>query len=160
MEGAVSIYTDKGPVSTVIIGLKLGVCLLGVFLLWRMVARGPGNEEMVLGLAFLIAGAVFAGLDLKQWLDRSPQVTLSEAGLLDHRKGQARLVPWSEVGSIGYRGGFPGGWSLAVYPLGGKGKTVLVDGTYLAIKPKALVKLIQRFAPEVPVHPAHRLWIG
>lgn len=159
MDGVVHLYSDRGPISVALAVVKLGMAAAGLVLLGREALLGQVTPALWTGLVMVAGGAVFGGADLRHLLDRRPQVTLSAEGLLDHRPARPRLLPWREVEALGYRGGGGStGWTLELLRAGAR--PVLVSGTYLSVKPRELVQLIQDFAPHVVVDTRFRLWIG
>ncbi|WP_224703079.1 hypothetical protein [Devosia aquimaris] len=159
MDRVVHLYTDRGPFSIVLTLVKLGMALAGLYIIAREAMAGRATQVLWTGVAMAGGGGFFGIIDLTQMLDRQPQVTLSAEGLLDHRRSPARVMPWSAITGLGYRGGGDStGWSLELQRAGDR--PVLLEGTYLRIRPRELVRLIQDFAPHVAVDPRFRLWIG
>ncbi len=158
MDRVVHLYSDRGPISVGLTVVKLGIAVAGVVVIGREVLAGQVTQVFWTGLVMAAGGGVFGVADLRQLLDRRPQVTLSAEGLVDHRVTPTRLLPWSEIAALGYRGGQSTGWTLELHRAGGR--PVLLSGTYLATRPRELVRLIQDFAPHVTVDPRFKLWIG
>ncbi len=158
--GVTEIFTNRGPISTGLVLMKGGFFLFGLWVLWQVVTRGLGGETLLVGLVCVVSAGGFGAYDLMQWLKRDKQLTISPEGLIDHRQNPARKIGWGEVGSIGYSGGDSGGWSLLLFPPGDDKHSVRLDGTYLNIGPRELVRLIQAHAPQATIHRAYKLYIG
>ena len=100
-------------------------------------------------------GAYFFGAQLR---DRSPQLTLSEGGLCDHRVAVPVVIPWGHFGSLGYRSAWSSVWVLEIFVI--DGGRVLLPASHVAVTPKELVRLVQEFAPQAEVDRRFRLWLG
>ena len=158
MNRTVHIYTDHGPISILLVVVKGAMVLFGIFILVRAFFSGEVGQVLWIGLLLVFGGAFFGGYDLLKLLDRSPQLTLSPEGFVDHRVARPVVIPWDKFGSLGYRGGGSTGWTLEIF--GTDGRHVLVPATHLAVKPKQLVRLVQEFAPHAEVDRRFRLWLG
>lgn len=160
MDRVVHLYSDRGPFSVVLTAVKLGMMLVGLFLVGRELISGQFGEGLWIGLVMAAGGGLFGGIDLASLLDRSPKVTLSAEGLLDHRGAPPRVIAWERIRALGYRGGSQStGWALELYLTDAK-SPVLVDGGHLAVGARELVRLIREFAPHVEVDKRFTLWIG
>lgn len=154
----VHIYTDHGPMSLLLVAIKLAMVVFGIVVLAQAFLRGEVGQVLWIGLVLIGGGAFFGGYDLIKLLDRSPQVTLSPEGFVDHRVAVPVVIPWDHFGSLGYRGGGATGWTLEIF-LKDDGH-VLVPASHLAVKPRELVRLVQEFAPQAEVDRRFRLWLG
>lgn len=154
----VHIYTDHGPISILLVVIKLAMVIFGIVLLVQGFSRGEVGEVLWIGVLLVAGGSFFGGYDLLKLLDRSPQVTLSPEGFVDHRVAVPVVIPWDHFGSLGYRGGGSSGWTLEIFVI--DGGHVLVPASHLAVKPRELVRLVQEFAPQAEVDRRFRLWIG
>jgi hypothetical protein len=153
--GAVSLYTDKGPKSTFGIVLGVGCVGFGLWVLWSMTRPGFGDIDpklLFIGLVFLLIGGGYALFCVQKRLDVSPQITLTPAGLIDHRKNPERFVAWSDFATFGTVQN-RGRWSVSFFPPDATlFNAVRVDGTFLAITPDQMVQLIGRYAPGLEPH--------
>lgn len=160
MDRVVHIYSDRGPISIVLVLAKGAMVALGVFLLIRAFGRGEAGQVMWMAVLLIAGGGFFGGYDLIKLLDRAPQLTLSAAGFCDSRKSMPVVIPWDHVRALGYRGGGSTGWSLEIFVMGEGRGSVVVPGSHLAVTPKELVRLVREFAPGVEVDKRFRLWLG
>lgn len=154
----VHIYTDHGPISILLVAIKGAMVLFGIYLLAQAFWRGEVGQVLWLGLVLVAGGLFFGGYDLVKLLDRSPQLTFSPEGFVDHRVARPVVIPWEKFGSLCYRGGGSSGWSLEIFL--SDGGHVLVPGSHLSVTPKELVRLVQEFAPQAEVDRRFRLWLG
>lgn len=159
MDRTVHIYTDRGPVSFLLVAIKGAMVVFGIFVLVRAFSGGEAGQVLWVGLVLVLGGAVFGGYDLIKLLDRSPQLTFSPEGFVDHRVALPVVIPRDHFGSLGYRGGGQStGWTLEIFLK--DGGHVLVPASHLAVKPKGLVWLVREFAPGVEVDKRFRVWLG
>ncbi|KKB80128.1 hypothetical protein VW35_06745 [Devosia soli] len=159
MDRTVHIYTDHSPISILLVVIKLAMVVFGVLLLAQAFSRGEAGEVLWLAVVLIAGGAVFGGYDLIKLLDRSPQLTMSPDGLVDHRAGVPKVIPWEHFRALGYRSGSQSsGWTLEIFLE--DGGHVLVPASHLAVKPRELVRLVQDFAPGAEVDRRFRLWLG
>ena len=159
MDRTVHIYTDHGPISFLLVAAKGAMVLLGIFILARGFFGGEMGEGSWIGLVLVAAGGFFGGYDLIKLLDRSPQLTLSPEGFVDHRVAVPVVIPWDHFASLGYRGGGQSmGWTLEIFLR--DGGHVLVPASHLAVKPKELVRLVREYAPGVEVEKRFRVRVG
>lgn len=155
----VHIYTDHRPISILLVAVKGAMVVVGIFILAQAFLRGEAGQGFWVGLVLVLSGAFFGGYDLIKLLDRSPQLTFSPEGFVDHRVAVPVVIPWDHFASLGYRGGGQStGWTLEIFLK--DGGHVLVPASYLAVKPKELVRLVQEFAPGVEVDRRFRVWLG
>lgn len=110
-EGVKTVYipTDHGPISILLVAIKGAMVVFGIFILAQAFFRGEAGQGFWVGLVLVLGGAVFGGYDLIKLLDRSPQLTFSPEGFVDHRVARPVVIPWEKFGSLGYRGGEPSG---------------------------------------------------
>jgi len=158
MDKTVHIYTDHGPISILLVAIKGAMVVFGIVILTQAFLRGEVGQVLWIGLVLVLGGAVFGGYDLVKLLDRSPQLTFSPEGFVDHRVARPVVIPWEKFGSLGYRGGGSSGWTLEVCLA--NGGHVLVPASHLAVTPKALARLVQEYAPQAEVDKRFRLWLG
>src|SRR5215217_5430765 len=143
----VHIHTHHGPISILIVLMKGAAVALGVILILRNFGRLESMETLWLGVLLVCGGVFFGGYDLVKLLDRSPQLILSERGFSDRRAVAPVVIPWNAIKALGYRGAGSTGWSLELFLH--DGGTVVVPASHLDVSPRALVRLVQDFAPEV-----------
>ena len=159
MDRTVHIYTDRGAISILLVAVKGAMVVFGIVILAQAFLRGEVGQVLWIGLVLVLGGAVFGGYDLVKLLDRSPQLTFSPEGFVDHRVARPVVIPWEKFGSLGYRGGGQStGWTLELFLA--DGEHVLVPASHLAVTPKALARLVQEFAPQAEVDKRFRLWLG
>lgn len=159
MDRTVHIYTDRGPISILLVATKGAMVLFGIAILAQAFWRGEVGQVLWIGLVLVAGGAFFGGYDLIKLLDRSPQLTLAPEGFVDHRVAVPVVIPWDHFASLGYRGGGQSmGWTLEIFLT--DGGHVLVPAGHLAVKPKELVGLVREFAPRVEVDKRFRVWLG
>ena len=158
MDRTVHIYTNRGAISILRVAIKGAMVVFGIVILAQAFFRGEVGQVLWIGLVLVAGGAVFGGYDLVKLLDRSPQLTFSPEGFVDHRVARPVVIPWEKFGSLGYRGGGSTGWTLELFLA--DGRHVLVPASHLAVTPKALARLVQEYAPQAEVDKRFRLWLG
>lgn len=154
---AVHIHTDHGPIGILLVAGKGAMVVFGIVILAQSFLRGEVGQGFGVGLVLVLGGAVFGGYDLVKLLDRSPQLTFSPEGFVDHRVVRPVVIPWEQFGSLGYRGGGSSGWTLEL--ILADGGHVLVPASHLAVTPRELVRLMQEYAPQAEVDKRFKLWL-
>lgn len=158
MDRTVHIYTDRGAISILLVAIKGAMVVFGIVILAQAFFRGEVGQVLWIGLVLVLGGAVFGGYDLVKLLDRSPQLTFSPEGFVDHRVARPVVIPWDHFRSLGYRSGGSSGWTLEIFVT--DGGHVLVPASHLAVTPRELVRLVQEFAPGAEVDKRFRVWLG